>query len=149
MNMDSSIEKTLTEIQKVMSANSIIGTPVETDDQTVIPISKTALGFGIGVANNSGKSSTELGGVGGGGSIDPVAFIVISHNVPGPEGVQIIPVDQQNDSLESLLSGIGKFVFDIMGNSTVEPATEEDNDAPDQGSIDKIKTKIKPSSSNK
>lgn len=140
--MDSSIEKTLMEIQKVMNTNSIVGTPVETKNRTIIPVSKTALGFGLGVANNDGKSSTEVGGVGGGGSVDPVAFIVISDNIPGPDGVQIVPVDQPNDSLDALLGSIGQIFFDLIGNSNVEPATESSEGVASK-TIDEIKTKIK------
>ena len=94
MHLDDSIEKTLNEIQKVMSTNSIVGTPITTKDKTIIPISKTALGFGVGVGNNAGKNETELGGAGGGGSIDPVALLIVYTDIPGPNGVELVPIDR-------------------------------------------------------
>lgn len=145
MDFDNSIEKTLVEIQKVMNTNSIVGNPINAKDKVIIPISKTALGFGIGVANNSGKSATELGGAGGGGSIDPVALLVVYNNISGPEGVSLIPIDKNGMQLEDLLSSIGQMAFGLLNNSKVEPATE----AAAGSGIDKIKTKIKPDKESK
>lgn len=140
MDFEGSIEKTLDEIQKVMNTNSIIGKPVVTQDKTIIPISKTALGFGIGVANKTDDSNFDLGGVGGGGSIDPIALLIVYDNVPGPNGVELVRLDGQGTSLEDLLSGVGKTIFGLLENANVKPASE----VPADTNIDKIKTKIKP-----
>ncbi|MBE6493004.1 MAG: hypothetical protein E7Z84_00145 [Methanosphaera stadtmanae] len=139
MSLDSSIETTLNEIQKVMNTNSIIGNPIKTNEKIIIPVSKAALGFGVGNGKYEGGNKTELGGVGGGGSIDPVAFLVIYTNIPGPDGVQVIPVDAIDTPLEDLLQGVGGLLFSLIDNSTKQPQNSED----DQGTIDKIKTKIK------
>ncbi len=140
MDLDNSVEKTLSEIQKIMNTNSIIGTPITTRDKTIIPISKAALGFGVGVANNEGNSQTNLGGAGGGGSIDPVALIIVYHDIPGPNGVELVQVNQTDTPLEDLLTGVGKTIFSLFENSKVEPASENIQDS----TIDQIKTKIKP-----
>lgn len=140
MDFDNSIEKTLNEIQKVMNTNSIIGKPIVTKDKTIIPISKTALGFGVGVANKDSNNHTDLGGAGGGGSIDPVALLIIYNNIPGPDGVELVPMDQQDTPLEDLLNGVGKTLFTLLDNNNVQPA----NEVPEENNIEKIKTKIKP-----
>lgn len=138
MNLDNSIEKTLNEIQKVMNTNSIVGTPIDADDKLIIPISKTSLGFGVGVADNKGSNETGIGGTGGGGSIDPVALLIVYKNIPGPNGVELVQINK-DDSLEGLLSGISKVVMGVLNNAKETPATE----LPSESSIDKIKTKIK------
>ena len=140
MDFDNTIEKTLNEIQKVMNTNSIVGNPIEAKDKVIIPISRTALGFGLGVGNNSGKSATELAGTGGGGSIDPVALLIVYTNIPGPDGVELVNIEKNDTPIEDLLSSIGQMAFGLLNNSKVEPATE----VPVEGNIDKIKTKIKP-----
>ncbi|WP_455646181.1 GerW family sporulation protein [Methanosphaera sp.] len=142
MDLDSSLDKTLTQIQNVMSANSIIGDPITTKDKTIIPISKVALGFGIGLGKNEGKSETEMGGAGGGGSIDPVAFVIIHHNIPGPDGVEVLPVEGTDTPIEDLLVGVGKVIFDILGNQGMD-MPEADVAEESTSSIDKIKTKVK------
>lgn len=138
MNLDNSIEKTLNEIQKVMNTNSIVGTPIDADDKLIIPISKTSLGFGVGVADNKGTNETGIGGTGGGGSIDPVALLIVYKNIPGPNGVELVQINK-DDSLEGLLSGVSKVVMGVLNNAKETPATE----LPSESSIDKIKTKIK------
>lgn len=140
MSLENTIETTLNQIQKVMGTNSVIGTAISTKDKVIIPISKVAMGFGVGTANNNGDSETAVGGAGGGGSIDPVAFLIIYNNIPGPDGVQLITVDG-NNSLDDILESAGKFVFDLISNSSSGvPATKKDGD---HSNIDKIKTKIK------
>ena len=63
MDLDSTIEKTISQIQKLMNANSIAGNPIPAGDRIIIPISKTALGFGVGVASNAKKDEdSALGG---------------------------------------------------------------------------------------
>lgn len=138
MNLDNSIEKTLNEIQKVMNTNSIVGTPIDADDKLIIPISKTSLGFGVGVADNKGTNETGIGGTGGGGSIDPVALLIVYKNIPGPNGVELVQINK-DDSLEGLLSGVSKVVMGVLNNAKETPATE----LPSESNIDKIKTKIK------
>ncbi|MBE6486608.1 MAG: hypothetical protein E7Z85_07200 [Methanosphaera stadtmanae] len=138
MDLDNSIEKTLSEIQKVMNTNSIVGTPIEANDKIIIPISKTALGFGVGVGTNNGTSETGIGGTGGGGSIDPVALLIVYKDIPGPNGVELVQINK-DDSLEGLLSGISKVVMGVINNAKETPATE----IPADSTIDKIKTKIK------
>ena len=142
MNLDSSIEKTLNEIQKVMNTNSIVGTPINANDKVIIPISKTALGFGVGVANNNGSSETGLGGTGGGGSIDPVALLIVYKNIPGPNGVELVRINKE-DPMEGLLSGLSNVISGVINNSRETSEVEEVSES----SIDKIKTKIKKNNS--
>lgn len=144
MDFDNSIEKTLSEIQKVMNTNSIVGTPIDANDKIIIPISKTALGFGVGVANNNGSSETGIGGTGGGGSIDPVALLIVYKDIPGPNGVELVPINKE-DSLDALLSGLSKTIMGILNNAKETPATE----LPKESTVDKIKTKIKPDNTEK
>lgn len=138
MALEEKIETTFTQIQKVMDANSIVGNAISTKDKIIIPISKVSLGFGVGTVNNQGGSTTEVGGAGGGGSIDPVAFLIIYNNIPGPDGVELVPLES-GTPMEDLLSSIGQFAFDLISGGDSQSAPAEDASS----NIDKIKTKIK------
>ena len=143
MDLDSTIEKTISQIQKLMNANSIAGNPIPAGDRIIIPISKTALGFGVGVASNAKKDEdSDLGGAGGGGSIDPIALLVVYNDVPGPEGVEILPLDNMGTPLEDLLLGAGKALTGFLGNKS----GKSDEGKSSETNINKIKTKIKPKS---
>ncbi|AWX32526.1 GerW family sporulation protein [Methanosphaera sp. BMS] len=144
MSLEDTIETTLSQIQNVMGANSIVGTAITTKDKVIIPISKVALGFGVGTADNQGDSNTYIGGAGGGGSIDPVAFLVVSNDIEGPAGVQLVSLNS-NNPLGDILEGVGNVLFDIIGNgmsqSSKSPGAKTSKTK--SSTVDDIKTKIK------
>ncbi len=78
--MDTTLEK----IKSMVDVNTVIGDPIVTPDgTTIIPVSKIIYGFASGgseFANKHQASSNLFGGGGGAGvTINPVAFIAISH----------------------------------------------------------------------
>ncbi|MDD6308776.1 MAG: GerW family sporulation protein [Clostridia bacterium] len=84
-------------IKEMVDVNTIIGEPVETSDGTVIiPISRVSCGFGAGgtefsggVKTTEGEKANFGGGTGGGVSIHPVGFLVVSGGQ-----VQLLPIGQ-------------------------------------------------------
>ena len=91
------IKESLENIRSIIDANTVIGTPMETSNGvTIIPVSKVTMGFASGGVDFDGKSTTNanknFGGGGGTGlSVQPVGFLVISH-----EGrVEMINVGQR------------------------------------------------------
>lgn len=71
----------LQNIREMMDVNTIIGDQITTPDGTVIiPVSRVTLGFASGGSDFTNKAQKDLfgGGSGAGGTIVPVAFIVIS-----------------------------------------------------------------------
>ena len=137
MDFDKSIENTLSQIQKVMSANCIVGEPIYTKNKILIPVSKTTLAFGVGVGNNN-EENTDMGGAGGGACIDPTSFIVIHEDIKGSEGIQIVPIIGKNP-VEDLIYNLGKIVDEKVGSSKKSSNTQDDN----KDNIDNIKAQIK------
>ncbi len=142
MDLESTVEKTITEIQKLMNANSIVGTPIKTPDKTIIPISRAALGFGVGVGSTKSDTVAPLGGAGGGGSIDPIGFLVIYNNVPGPDGIDLVLIENQDTTVEEILNTLGGLVWDFLGGREEESSEE----VPIESPVDNVITKIRPSS---
>ncbi len=68
------------EMQKSISAKTVVGDPVTFEGKTIIPLISVGMGFGAGTG--TGKSSDNAGGGGGGGglAIRPVAVVVIDEN---------------------------------------------------------------------
>lgn len=100
------IKESLENIRSIIDANTVIGTPMETSNGvTIIPVSKVTMGFASGGVDFDGKSTTNanknFGGGGGTGlSVQPVGFLVISH-----EGrVEMINVGQKapKDTIEQV-----------------------------------------------
>jgi len=98
-------------LKEMVDVNTIVGEPVETPDGSVIlPISKVGFGFASGGSDyklsddnntqNQGLNSDKSfgGGSGGGVSITPVAFLVVSKS-----GVKLLPLDSQTHIYERLI----------------------------------------------
>jgi sporulation protein YtfJ len=115
-------------IKDMVDVNTIVGSPVETQDGSVIlPISKVNFGFAAGgsdigsdqkkdkqatVANGTGNQAASMpfgGGSGGGVSITPIAFLVV-----GNTGVQVVSLDNQTHLWERLIDQTPQVVDKIQ-----------------------------------
>ncbi|MCJ8011130.1 GerW family sporulation protein [Paenibacillus sp. KQZ6P-2] len=115
-------------IKAMVDVNTIVGDPVQTPDGSVIlPISRVGFGFAAGgsefnmdMANKDapagGQNQADLkssmpfgGGSGGGVSIRPIAFLVVSK-----EGVNIVPLDNQTHLFEKLIDSAPMMVDKIQ-----------------------------------
>ncbi|WP_209122105.1 GerW family sporulation protein [Alkalihalobacillus sp. BA299] len=96
-------------LKEMVDVNTIVGDPVETPDGSVImPISKVGFGFAAGgsefvVDHKTATGTTETlhpfgGGSGGGVSITPIAFLVVSST-----GVKMVHLDSSTHLYERLL----------------------------------------------
>ncbi len=94
----------LEKLRFISQAETVIGKPIQAGEHTtIIPVSRVSLGFGLG--GHSGKG--EITGSGGGASVEPVAFLVLSG-----DDVRIVPVTRDN----SMLSKIVDLVPDVMSS---------------------------------
>lgn len=116
------------ELSSIISSKTVIGEPIIQEDKVLIPVNK--LGFAMG--SGSGKGSAQEGGAGegtgggGGGGIEPIAVIVIFKDIPGPEGVQVLPLKQPSklpDIMEKAFES-----FKHMKEKKKEPETEEEQE---------------------
>ncbi len=74
------LESTIQKIREMLDVNTVVGTPIETQDGvTIIPVSKISVGFGGGGSDFANKTGAEPfgGGVGGGVKVSPVCFLVV------------------------------------------------------------------------
>lgn len=106
---------TLNGLKDMIDSNTVVGKPVETaDGTTIIPISRVSFGYGMGGWNYDERQTAETdkkagitGGSGGGVSVAPVGFLVVS----GGE-VQLLHVDSSTplekicDTLPSVVQAI-------------------------------------------
>lgn len=94
MAAEDAIRTTVDELLKALSANNIIGEPIETEDKILIPITKMGMGFGTGIGHGTEEMNKGgiAGGAGGGVGVFPVAILVIFKGITGPEGVRVMPL---------------------------------------------------------
>ncbi|WP_174614046.1 GerW family sporulation protein [Virgibacillus ihumii] len=97
-------------LKDMIEVNTIIGDPVESPDGSIIvPVSKVGFGFaaggsefssGGGKGDDSGGDSLPFGGGSGGGvSITPVAFLIVSQ-----KGIKMIHMDENVHLYEKMIN---------------------------------------------
>jgi len=86
---NATISEVLGNLQQIFSGVESLGKAVEFGDKVTIPIYQ--FNFGTGGGGGGGREGRPSSGVGFalGGTIGPVAVIILTKDVPGPQGVQI------------------------------------------------------------
>lgn len=83
--LENLFEKTLEGIKNMLNSDTVIGNPIETTDgTTVIPFSRVTVGYGIGGIDGGKtdvKTDSMYGGSGGGLTMQPLGFLVITNGV--------------------------------------------------------------------
>lgn len=124
-------------IKEMVDVNTIVGDPVETPDGSVIiPISKVGFGFAAGgsqfvidktTTGTEHKEHPFGGGSGGGVSITPIAFLIVSAS-----GVKMVHLDENTHLYEKLMDFAPQVVEKIQQmmngnknqNQNNQPSTE-------------------------
>ncbi len=101
MSLEKLADTLLEKLKGISKAETIIGEPINANGTTVIPVSKVSLGFGMGQRN--GKADME--GSGGGVSLEPVAFLVISD-----KEVKLLPVNQETSTMNKVVELIPEVI---------------------------------------
>ena len=112
MDIGDPIKTTVEEIGKVLNIKNVVGEPIETDDFTLIPITKRGMGFGVGMGEGKDEKGKGAGASGGAG-IEPIAMVMISKDVLGNDGVKIMSF-KTPDLLTRAISEIGNAAVKIM-----------------------------------
>ncbi|WP_078555494.1 GerW family sporulation protein [Bacillus alkalicellulosilyticus] len=131
-------------LKEMVDVNTIVGDPVETPDGSVImPVSKVGFGFAAGgsefVIDHGPETEDEHpfgGGSGGGVSITPIAFLVVSST-----GIKMVHLDGSTHLYEKLMDFAPQVVDKIqqmiggnnnqtnMGTPPTNPMDSPMNDA--------------------
>lgn len=104
--LESLMNESLKNIKGLVDANTIVGDVITTPDgTTIIPVTRVSFGFGAGGSDFSSKNSTDGkmfgGGSGGGVTMNPVAFLVVTK-----DSVRIIPVSNAMTTAERIVDAM-------------------------------------------
>lgn len=84
---------TMQKIREMVDANTVIGTPIQAEGVTIIPVSKVSCGFASGGSDFTTKNQKPEadnafgGGSGAGVNISPIAFLIVKE-----DSVRLLPV---------------------------------------------------------
>ena len=108
------LQTTMSKVKEMVDANTVVGQPITTQDGvTLIPVSRLSFGFATGGSDMPTSKPKDLfgGGSGGGVTISPIAFIVIS-----PEGeVRMMQVSEDSNNTARALNMIPDVINQVVG----------------------------------
>ncbi len=124
---------TMERLHTMVDANTIIGTPIQAGDTTLIPVSKLSFGFGCGSNEFTAKggkptaSAVHGGGGGGGAKLDPVAFLIVRG-----DSVKLLPVNPPANSVDRIVEAVPEvldkitaFITEQQEKNAVKKAAED------------------------
>lgn len=127
--VESILKVLLGQLEKISKAETVCGAPMMADKTTIIPVSKVTIGFAAGGSDAGGEVGTthrrgtiSIGGTGGGITVEPVAFIVVT-----PDGKpQLLPmkssINQVSQAINLLPEALSKIAA-LRGGSA--PASDK------------------------
>ena len=113
------VSSAMASIKEMVDVNTIIGKPIETSEGvTIIPVSRVTFGFGAGGSEFEPKKETVQnglfgGGSGGGVSITPIGFLVVSGGevkmVPAVSDAAGVAVDKILQTVPPVVDKVTEF----------------------------------------
>lgn len=113
LSVEETRKATVTELEKLLSANNVLGDPVEVEDKVIIPVTGFGFGFGSGGGKGEGmgggkgespkgEAKGDLTGGGAGGALSPAALVVAYKGVKGPDGIQVLPLKKPSPIVDAI-----------------------------------------------
>ena len=106
---ESPIKATVEELRKLIHISNYVGEPIESEDKVLIPVTKAAIGFGIGEQ----KAGQEITATGAGVSVEPITMVVVSKGNNGTDGIRTINLSKGNQNNKTL-NELGLIVTDLL-----------------------------------
>ncbi len=125
------LETTIGKIKDVIGSETVIGDPIKLPGgATAIPVSKVSFGFGSGGAD-VGQNGNFGGGLGGGVTVTPVAFLLCSA-----EGnVRLLQLSERGGAIDNIINQAPEMLDKVVGafgkkTPTVEAEAVTEEEAP-------------------
>ena len=130
------ISTTMEHVRTMADANTIIGTPIQAEGVTLIPVSRMSFGVAGGGTEFSTKKQTGPDGSFGGGSganakLEPVAFLVVREG-----SVKLLPVapppattvDRVIDTVPEVVDKVTSFIESQQAKKEQKAAQAAESD---------------------
>lgn len=133
-------------IQNMIEVNTIVGDPIHSPDGSlIIPVSKVGFGFAAGGSEftpEQGDDDQDVtlpfgGGSGGGVSINPVAFLIVSK-----EGINLVHMDG-NSKLYETIKNIAPMTVEKVEHLLKEKEQDGNHGKKSSRNDDKIQSETK------
>ena len=123
MEVTDAVKVVMEQIKETVRSETVVGAPVQAEDSVIIPVSRVSFGFGAGGGTREeGKSGM---GTGGGATVEPVAFVVVSKGK-----AQLLPLKSREATLTRLIDLVPQvldFVKSAKSGDPEKKSAEQDD----------------------
>lgn len=116
------IKTALDQMKVIAQTETVVGEPIVAGDVTIIPVSRVSIGFAAGGAGKEDTSGNGAG-TGGGISITPVAFIVVTG-----EKVSVQSLSSTDPVMQKILSLAPDIITNISKHFKKRGKKEQEED---------------------
>lgn len=119
--MSDNIKATVEELRKLINVDSVIGSPIETEDKILIPVIKMGVGFGAGegILGNEGSDAA-----GAGAGVEPISMVVVPKKGNTAEGIRVLDLSKGSEANKAL-SDLGLIISDLVKSYLGSQGSEE------------------------
>jgi uncharacterized spore protein YtfJ len=127
MSLAEVIKTALDQMHHIAKTETVVGEPIVAGEVTLIPVSRISIGFAAGGA---GKDDTSASGAGTGGgiTITPIAFIVVTG-----DRVQVQPLTPSDPIMSKIMSIAPDVISNVAGYFRKKSKKESKCDSDDAG----------------
>lgn len=116
------VSSMISEMQKFVSAETVVGKPIKSDDITIIPLIDVTFGLGFGF---NGKAKEDAQGGGLGGKMSPNSLLIIENGE-----TKLVNVKDSNSITQMIPQILDRLDLDFIkkpGSSNKKVRFEEDD----------------------
>lgn len=119
MTLENVIKTVMGEIRTIASTETVVGKEIRAGDSIIVPVTKISFGI-AGGGGSKDKENKEGAGVGGGVTIEPVAFIVVTNG-----HAQLMNLNEKPDSLNKVIDLVPDILDKITRKKKMNSGPEE------------------------
>jgi len=120
MALENTLKTLLEELRQISRTETVVGKEIKTAESVIIPVSQIKIGVAGGGATPGGK---EAEGIGGGLSVTPIAFIVVTGT-----RVQLLPMNEKTTPLTKVIELVPEVIEKIITAKEKKEGTGTDNE---------------------
>ena len=123
MSVEEEIKTTADQLLKALNVKNAMGDPIQVGDRVVLIVTKMGVGFGAAIGEG-GSAGRRAEGTGGGAGVQPMAAIVITPSIPGPDGVKVVHLEAPNPLAKAIAETVDTVIETMRERKDVKKLAE-------------------------
>ena len=121
MTLENVLKTVMAELRNIAKTETVVGKEITAGNSTIVPVSKISIGIAGG--GGAGKENKEGTGIGGGATVEPIAFIVVTDGK-----AQLMPLGDKSGAFGKVVDLIPEVIERVSGKLKKDKAKPKKED---------------------